>query len=111
VDRFFGFYPIYIKVRKKETKKWEHFLKARKQKYHIKGRAVKETLFGLFFVLFPTETFATEEIDGFRVDSLEETVEFCKAKIYSYEPALEMLDQMYELGLNVKYSEIETNFE
>lgn len=110
VDRFFGFFPIHLKVKKNELNKWESFLRSRKQKVHIEGELVKETLFGIFFVLFPRISFNTEKIDGFQVDPLNETVEFCQEKIYSYEPALEMLDEMYELGLKVKYKEIQTNF-
>ena len=58
----------------------------------------------MFYVLYPKANFITEDIDGFLVDQLEETVEFCRKKIYSYEPALEMLDEMYE------YMEKKTNF-
>lgn len=31
-------------------------------------------------------------------------------EIYCYETALEMLDEMYNLGLKIKYKEIKTNF-
>ena len=110
VDRFFGFYPIHFKVKQNELDKWINFLNEKKQNVHIEGKKVKETLFGIFYLLYPRKGFKMEKIDGFNVDPLEETVEFCQKKIYSYEPALELLDEMYNLGIKVQYKEIKTNF-
>jgi hypothetical protein len=109
VDRFFGFYPIHLKVRKDDLRKWEKFLGSRRQRFHVRDQPVKETLFGLFYVLYPEKDFKTENVEAFRVDPLKETVDFCQSKIYSYEPALEMLDEMYSLGLEVEYKEEKTN--
>jgi len=109
VDRFFGFYPIHLKVRKDDLRKWEKFLGSRKQRFHVKDQPIKETLFGLFYVLYPEKDFRTENVEAFRVDPLKDTTEFCQSKIYSYEPALEMLDEMYGLGLKVEYKETKTN--
>lgn len=110
VDRFFGFYPVHLKVRKNDLKKWEVFFSSEKQKFHVKDQPVRQTLFGLFYVLYPEVDFKTEEIKGFHVTPLKETVDFCRRNIYSYEPALEMLDEMYGLGLKVRYKEVKTNF-
>jgi len=109
VNRFFGFYPIHLKIKKDDIQKWIRFLQSKKQKVHIEGQPVKETLFGLFYVVYPEEEFEADDVDGFRVDSLKSAVEFCQEKIYSYEPALEMLDEMYDLGLGVEYREMKTN--
>jgi hypothetical protein len=109
VDRFFGFYPIHLKVKKDDLGKWERFLKSRHQRFHVKDEPVKETLFGLFYMLYPEKDFKTEKVEAFRVDPLKDTTEFCQSKIYSYEPALEMLDEMYGLGLKVEYKEAKTN--
>ncbi len=110
VDRFFGFYPIHLKVRREDLGKWGSFFRSRRQRFHVKDRPVNKTLFGLFYVLYPETDFRTEEVEGFKVEPLKATVEFCRRHIYSYEPALEMLDEMYNLGLKVKYKEAETNF-
>jgi hypothetical protein len=110
VDRFFGFYPIHLKVEKKDLKKWESFFSSRRQRFHVKDQPIRQTLFGLFYVLYSEVNFRTEEVNGFRVIPLKETVEFCQKNIYSYEPALEMLDDTYDLGLNVRYMETKTNF-
>jgi hypothetical protein len=109
VDRFFGFYPIHLKVRKDDLRKWEKFLGSRKQRFHVKDQPIKETLFGLFYVLYPEKDFRIEKVEAFKIDPLKDTVEFCQSKIYSYEPALEMLDEMYGLGLKVEYKEAKTN--
>ena len=110
VDRFFGFYPIHLEVEKKNLEKWKNFLKSAKQKFYIKDQPIRQTLFGVFYVLYPEVDFRAEEVRGFCVMPLKETVEFCQRNIYSYEPALEMLDEMYDLGLNVRYMEAKTNF-
>jgi len=110
VDRFFGFYPIHLKVRKKDLEKWKVFFNSKKQKVHVKDQPVRQTLFGLFYVLYPEVAFKTEEVNAFHVIPLRETVDFCQRNIYSYEPALEMLDETYGLSLKVKYREAKTNF-
>ena len=110
VDRFFGFYPIHLKVKKRDLKGWGRFFNSRKQRFHIEGQPVRRTLFGLFYVLYPEKDFKAEDVDGFQVDPLEDAVKFCQGRIYSYEPALEMLDEMYGLGLKAKYREEKTNF-
>lgn len=110
VDRFFGFYPIHLKVKKNDLEGWKKFFGSKRKMYHVVGQPVRGTLFGLFYVLYPETDFKTEDVEGFQVDPLKDTVEFCQGRIYSYEPALEMLDEMYHLGLKVKYREEETNF-
>jgi len=110
VDRFFGFYPVHLKVRKSDLKKWKRFFSSAKQRFHVKDQPIRETLFGLFYVLYPQADFRTEKVDEFHVDPLKDVVEFCQRNIYSYEPALEMIDEMYDLGLKVKYREEKTNF-
>jgi hypothetical protein len=109
VDRFFGFYPIHLKAMKPDLPEWEKFFNSRKEKYHIEGQPVKETLFGLFYVLYAATGFEAEDVAGFKVDSLKDTVQFCQERIYSYEPALEMLNEMYGLGLKVEHREEKTN--
>jgi len=109
VDRFFGFYPIHLKVKKDDLRKWQKFFSSRRQRFYVKDQPIKETLFSLFYVLYPEADFRTERVEAFRVDPLKDTVKFCKDKIYSYEPALEMLDEMYDLGLKIEYKEAKTN--
>lgn len=96
VGRFFGFYPIHIKILRSDLKKWQKILKSKGIKYHIKNKPIKETLFGTFYLLEPEDKFESEKIDDLHVDSLDQTTEFCKKNIYQYEPALEMLKKTKE---------------
>jgi hypothetical protein len=109
VDRFFGFYPIHLKIQKKDLGRWKRFFGLRKQKFCINEECWKQTLFGVFFVLYPKVDFEAEDVNGSSVSPLGEAVEFCQRNIYSYEPALEMLDEMYNLGLQARYMEAKTN--
>jgi len=110
VDRFFGFYPIHVLVRKADLNRWKGFFRSMGKMFWVDGEPVKQTLFGVFYVLYPRVEFGVEEVEGFNVVPLKETVDFCEQNVYSYEPALEMLDEMYGLGLRVRYKEAETNF-
>jgi hypothetical protein len=104
-DRFFGFYPVHIKVLKKDVRKWKFFFRKNRKQHYINKRPIRETFFGIFYVLYPEETFKAVKLNGYYVIPLTKTVSFCKEKVYTYEPALEMLDEMYNLGLKVKYRE------
>lgn len=106
VGRFFGFYPIYLKVLKSDLRKWKKLLKSKNIKYHVQGKRLRETFFGAFYVLIPKKTFRTKKRDGYYVDPLKQTIKFCKQNIYQYEPALEMLNGMYGLKMKVRYREI-----
>lgn len=109
VNRFACFYPIHVKIRKGDLRKWKSFFRSRGKMFTVAGKPLKETFFGVFYVLYPEYSFRSVEVDGFSVIPLKETVEFCRKNIYSYEPALEMLDDMYKLGLKVKHKEAVTN--
>jgi len=109
-DRFFGFYPIHVLVKKTDLTNWKDFFRSNGKIFYVKDEPVKQTLFGVFYVLYPRVDFEIERVEGFNVVPLKEAVVFCKREIYSYEPALEMLNEMYNLGLKVRYKEAETNF-
>ena len=110
VDRFFGFYPIHVLVRRTDVNRWKRFFRSVGKRCWVKDAPVKQTLFGVFYVLYPRIDFDVERAEGFNVTPLKETVDFCMQNVYSYEPALEMLDETYGLGLRIRYKEAETNF-
>jgi len=110
VDRFFGFYPIHVLVRMADLNRWKEFVRSVGKVFLVKGEPVRQTLFGVFYVLYPRVDFDVEQVEGFNVAPLKETVDFCLQNVYSYEPALEMLDEMHGLGLRIRYKEAETNF-
>ena len=109
VDRFFGFYPIHLKVEIQDLIKWKKFFSSKGRKSYVYEQTHRNTLFGIFYMLLPQKKFNFNEIDGFCVSPLAETVNFCQRNIYSYEPALEMLDELYSLELNERYMEAKTN--
>lgn len=105
VDRFFGFYPIHVKIKKDDVSKWRKILSSNGFKSFLSVERPGKTLFGVFFTLYPEQKLNAEEVNGLKVDPLKETVNFCRKNIYSFEPALEMLDEEYKLGLGVEYRE------
>lgn len=108
-DRFDCFYPIHIKVREKDLEGWKSFFKTNKRMFFVSGESLKKTFFGVFYVLYPESEFKAKELGGFKVVPLKEAVEFCRRHLYTYEPALEMLGDMYGLGIERKYKETKTN--
>ena len=105
VGRFFGYYPVHLKVREGDVEKWKKFFRNNGKKAFPVDKTPKETIFGVFYLLHPTKRIESEMVEGLKVEPLKETVEFAKRDIYTYEPALEMLDEEYKLGLGIKYSE------
>jgi hypothetical protein len=110
VDRFFGFYPIHLKIERRELENWKTFFMSRDKKMHINGESIKQMLLGAFYVVYLDSEFKTEDVDGFKVIPLDETIKFCEKNIYAYEPALEMINELYNLELKIRYKETETNF-
>lgn len=104
-NRFFGSYPIYISIPESEIKNWKTFLRNSGKKYTVGGTRPRETLYGTYYVLLPEEgkKLESRNVKGLNVEPLEKTVDFCLRESYTYEPALEMLDKEYNLGLGIKY--------
>ena len=104
--RFFGFYPIHVKVRSVDLPKWKGLFSKAGKKCLLAGSKPRETLFGVFYVLHPVGRIKAETVNGLKVEPLEATVDFCRTHAYTYEPALEMLDREYRLGLKAKYANV-----
>lgn len=94
-------YPIFIEVLRSELEDWEEFFKDLSVDYSIEKRQGS----GIYFVLFPEDKIESEEIDNFQVIPLKETVRWAEKYKANFQPALEMLDGMYDLDLNIKYKE------
>lgn len=103
-NRFFGFYPIQIKVRKADLQKWKRFLG--NADFVMENKPAKRTLFGIFYIFHAEDDFAVHSLGGEPVEPLRETVGYCKKNIATFEHALEILDKMYALGLKIKYEHI-----
>jgi len=59
----------------------------------------------IHFVLYPQEEMEVDRVESTSVPSLSETVEWAEKYRANFQPALEMLSEMYDLGLGVEYSE------
>ena len=102
-NRFFGSYPIYAKILTSDLAKWKGYMAANTEKFIISGERLSETLYGIYYVLFPVDSINSTIVGGLSVEPLKDTVEFCLREKYTFGPALEMLDKEYNLGLGIKY--------
>lgn len=101
IARYREFYPIFINVAKKDKDIFESYCRKL-----MLGLNKKKRIF--YEVTYVNEVnFAYS--NGVPVDSLEETIGFMKRYIYNFEPALEMIKEMYKKKIKVKYRESVTN--
>lgn len=94
-------YPIFIKVLEKDLKRWKNFFKDFSADWSVEKRTGE----GIHFVLFPERGFESKWVDNSSVIPLEETVEWARKYEYNFQPGLEMLDELYDLGLGIEYRE------
>jgi len=95
-------YPIFIEILEKDKIAWqEHFLKLN-VKYTFKNERKK----GIYFVISLNKSIEKEYCEHIPVSPLAKTVEWAKKYSFNFEPALEMLDKMYNLKIGIKYAEI-----
>jgi hypothetical protein len=92
-----GFKPIHIAVLKKDIKYWNDFFLENDAEYTVEGE--NKTLFGLTFILHAKEKITVENKDGNLVIPLKNIIEFCQKNVYLYRPALEYLDNKYNLKI------------
>ena len=91
-SRFFGYYPIHIKVFSADLPRWRRFLAKNGRKTFLAGRKPKETVFGVFYLLYPEKKIDAVAREGLMVEPLGETLRFCRENPYTFAPALEMLE-------------------
>ncbi|MEK6974677.1 MAG: hypothetical protein AABW41_05585 [Nanoarchaeota archaeon] len=101
ISRYRGFYPIFIKVAVEDRDLFEEYCKKLKLSINTKK--------GIFYEVFYLDKFEFEYCDDIPVDSLQSTIFFMKQNIYNFEPALEMIKEVYNKKLDVKYKEAFTN--
>jgi len=101
-------YPIFIDVEADDITDWQRFF----DQYAI-DHTVEDRIQGgpddpgIYFVLYPCPDFDTERVEAASVTPLDETVEWAMQYEANFQPALEMLDEMYDLELDVAYRERE----
>ena len=101
IARYKKFYPVFIRVKQEDRKIFESYCK--KLSLHIKKKG------GIFYEVDYRHRIAITYIDNTPADSLHETIHFMEQNKYNFEPALEMIKEMYKKRINVKYKETITN--
>lgn len=98
ISRYRDYYPVFIKIRKKDFNVFREYCK--KLGLRIRGNK------GVFYSVEILEDFDVFYYKDTPVDSLEETIYFMKKNIYNFQPALEMIQELYDKKLGIKYKEI-----
>lgn len=101
-----GDYPLFLAVTEENVTDWEAFF----DRFGIPTgfeRQSSDTISGaLQVVLYPRAELHIEWIDGYPVIPREETIAYMEEHFASFQPALAMLDRMYDdLDLDVTYRE------
>ncbi|MFH1585545.1 MAG: hypothetical protein ABIB79_02160 [archaeon] len=101
IARYGQYYPIFIKIRKKDKELFEFYCE--KLNFGINRKK------GVFYNVNYLEDFDVGYCDKIPVDSIKETISFMEKNIYNFEPALEMIKEMYKKKLKIQYKEVATN--
>jgi DNA-binding Lrp family transcriptional regulator len=97
IARYREFYPIFIKIKKEDYPILLQYCK----KLNLKVKARK----GVFYVPEVLKDFKCVKKNDLLVEPLDETIEFMEKNIYNFQPALEMIQEMYGRRLGIKYKE------
>ncbi|MBI4452940.1 hypothetical protein HY637_05910 [Candidatus Woesearchaeota archaeon] len=94
-------YPIFIEVLESDQNLWEEFFSKWNIRYTFKNERKKE----IYFVISLSKSIEKEYCEGNPVLPLAKTVEWAKRYSFNFQPALEMLDEMYDLNIELNYAE------
>ncbi|MEK6928198.1 MAG: hypothetical protein AABX11_07225 [Nanoarchaeota archaeon] len=98
IARYREFYPIFVNVDEKDKETFNWYCK--KLGLNI------NTKHGVFYSPEILKDFNVANKEGYLIEPLDETISFMQKNIYNFEPALEMIDEMYKKGLKTKYKEM-----
>ena len=97
IARYKYYYPIFLKIRKSD---YSVFLKyCKKLGLKINGKK------GIFYIPEILEDFKCVKKNELYVEPLDKTINFMQKNIYNFEPALEIINEIYDKKLNIKYKE------
>ncbi len=99
-------YPIFIDVNEDEVEQWKRHFQSYGIETSVEER-IQEGQPGIYYVLFPRQDFQTEWVENASVTPLQETVEWMQEYPANFQPALEMIDEIHDLDLDVTYRERE----
>ena len=98
IARYKGYYPIFVKIKKLDYPIFLEYCK----KLGLKINSGS----GVFYNVEVLDGFECVKKKNSFVEPLNETINFMQANIYNFEPALEMIKEMYKKKLNIKYKEV-----
>lgn len=101
ISRYKNYYPIFIKIYKSDYNIFLSYCK----KLGLKINSKK----GIFYCIEIVNNLECITKDNYQVETLGYTIKFMKKYIYNFQPALEMIKELYNKKLNIKYREINTN--
>ena len=101
IGRFKEFHPIFIKVKKSDKELFENYCK--RLKLNMGGKR------GIFYQVEYLDKFEISHCEEVPVDSLKETIAFMQKYMHNFEPALEMIQEMYKKKIGIRYKELVTN--
>ncbi len=101
IARYRKQYPIFIKVKNKDRKLFEWYCKKLNLSVNSKN--------GVFYQVTYLDNFDISYNEGMPVDSLKQTIQFMEKYKYNFEPALEMIKELYGKKIKVSYKEAVTN--
>lgn len=101
IARYSGHYPIFIKLAESDEVRFKAYC----HKLGLKTNSGS----GVYYTVELLQDFSVSEHKGVPVDSLDDTIAFMKENIYNFEPALEMVQDLYKKKLGVKYAEVVSN--
>ena len=97
IARYKGYYPIFVKVKKQDYHLFLDYCK--KLGLNVNSKR------GVFYNVEIVDNLECVKKKGFPVETLDKTISFMQENIYNFEPALEMVKEMYNKKINVKYKE------
>lgn len=95
--RYKDFYPIFIKIKEEDYSLFLQYCK----KLGLKVNSNK----GVFYSPEIVKDIKCTKKNGFFVETLENTIKFMEENVYNFQPALEMINEMYSKKLNIAYRE------
>jgi len=98
ISRYKKFYPIFIKIKKDDFNLFKYYCK----KLDLKINKNKN----IFYKVELLKDFKCKLLNKIPVDSLNETIKFMKKYKYNFQPALEMIKELYHKKIKVKYKEV-----
>lgn len=97
-------YPVFIDVAADEVAAWQAFF----ADFGVDARVAERDGDGIYFVLFPQDRIDADWVEHAAVTPLPDTVDWMRQHEASFQPALEMIDEMYDVDIDVTYRERES---